>query len=579
VRRVLTSFVRVLATAEHPLVLFIDDLQWADSDSLEALRVICEAACTHLLVVVGYRENEVDPGHPLVAFLDSLRRADFEPLTLRLGPLDRAHVRELVEETVAPTGGAVSALAGLVHEKTHGNPFFVRQLLHSLYDDGLLRFDPRESSWTFELEAIGRVGITDNVIELMTRRLALLPADAQGLLELAACLGAEFELHTLAVVEGRAHADIAASLSSAREQGLVVRVGDSGSEARYRFLHDRVRQAAHERMPESRRAEHHLRIGRFLLAEGGDEVDAVNHLNLGSARVEDRAERVRLAELNLVAGRRAKSSNAFDAASHYLDAGLDLLPEEAFESCYSLALALHVEAAEAAFGRGDADRVARHSEVVLANARTILERVPIHTLEIRAGIARGGYAGAVDLALEVLRELGVALPRHPGALDFGRALVSTHAAIGRRAPAALVDLPDLREEKVAAAMTILQSAASCAYFAEPKLVPLIACTMVRLSLEHGNCGRSAYGYALYGLALAGPLHRIEEGYAFGELALAVLERYPARELVTVRLVVGAFISHYKEPLAKVSLDMLDAWRRSLDVGDIETAVYCTGAAL
>ncbi len=603
-RRVLLAFVRAFATEDHPLVLFLDDLQWADLASLDALRTLAtEPETSHLLLVGGYRENEIAASSPLHDLLRDLREQGRGATTIRLAPLDPPTVAQLVAATVRTTPEAARPLAAIVSEKTHGNPFFIRQFLRALHQEQLVRFDARSGAWSWDLDAIRGVGSTENVVKLLTQRVARLPEATRAALEVAACIGAEFDLRTLAVVRGSSPMEAASALSPALEQGLVVcreashghvtalafiaaeSGDDRGVRARYRFLHDRVQQAAHELLPNEARSARHLQIGRLLLADAGDRLDAdaavdvANHMNVGRALIMDAAERLRLSELNLRAGRRAKASLALEAAAHHLAIGIELLPPDPFRSHHALALALHVEAAETAFARGDTVVVARHSEVVLARARSTLERIPIFRIRMLSGIASSRYGEAVDVALLVLAELGVHLPRKPGPHHVASALVATRLAMGGRHPSDLADLPPLADERVRAAMEILVTAASCAYFAEPKLLPLVGLALVRLSLEHGNCALSAYGYALYGLVLCGALHRIDEGYAYGELARAVLERFPARELVKVQFVVDSFVRHYKEPLADIAPSLLDSWRRSLDVGDVETAVYCCGASL
>lgn len=613
------KFVRTFAAPKHPLALFMDDLQWADLSSLGLIeRLLTDPGAMHLLLIGSYRDNEVKPSHPLVSTLEALRRARATVHSITLGPLRREHCVELLADTLHAEPARVEPLADLCLEKTGGNPFFLRQFLLSLHGEGKFQFDGEARRWAWDVEQILKTRMTDNVVDLMTSKIQQLAGDTQDILRLAACVGNRFDLKTLSIIHGRRPIETSASIEPALRQGLVVPIGeaykfledrdddeshahdgetpvvladstalgDAEPEERivYQFLHDRVQQAAYALSPEAERPRLHLEVGRLLLrntpeAELEERIfTIVNHLNQGSALIEEPSERDSLAEMSLLAGKKAKASAAPTAASAYLEAGLALLGEQGFERRYDLAIALHTHAAEASFLSGNLEQMERHAEAVLRNARDVLDAVKLHETRIQAYAQQNKFFEAIRIARQVLSSLGIDFPPTPSNDDVGLVLEEARVLLAGRPIASLIDLPEMTDPVKVATMRILAMTIPNSYIAAPMLLPLVALRLVTLSVLWGNTGASACGYAAYGIILCGQLGDLEQGYEFGELAVRVIERYGAKEYEgRTRFIVSAFIRHWKEPLRLNWRSFKDIYQLCLDTGDLDLAAYAANA--
>ena len=599
--RVFESFVKVLARPDRPLVLFIDDLQWADLASLQLLEVLSgDRSGGGLLIVGGYRDNEVERGHPLLGTIRRLEDAGHTVGRIQLEPLSESVVAALLADALCVDHGEVVEFAALAHEKTRGNPFFLGEFLQSLHLERLIYLDVGQRRWCWKLDRIRQTGITHNVADLMSRRIEDLGPRTRLVLQLASCIGSAFDLETIAVISDQTLAQTARDLAPALSLDLVLPsdvsykyvaefaevaaergVASDAINPRYRFLHDRVQQAAHAQLSPRSQREIHLQIGRHLLARVPADrlpdgvIEIVNHLDEGRELLEDVAERLEVARLNLLAGGRAKSAMAIGAAEKYLAAGIELLPADAWRSSYDLALALHSERAEVAYIAGQFDVASVQADLVLEHARELLDRVPIYNVQIGMGVARNEYVEATYRGLEVLQHFGIKFPRSPTTRHILAGLVRTKLVLRGRTPSALVQLPEMTDPQARAAMEILMKTATNAYWGVPNLVPLIAFAMVRLSVRRGNIGLSAYGYALMGMILSAAMGDVEGGYAFGKLASDLIDRTGARELAgKTRLLWDGFIRHVKDPLHDCASAMLDDYHAALDAGDVENAMYC-----
>ncbi|HJW68452.1 MAG TPA: AAA family ATPase, partial [Candidatus Binatia bacterium] len=599
--RVFESFVKVLARPERPLVLFIDDLQWADLASLQLLEVLSgDRSGGGLLIVGAYRDNEVERGHPLLGTIRHLEDAGHTVGRIQLEPLSESVVAALLADALYVDHAEVAEFAALAYEKTRGNPFFLGEFLQSLHLERLIYLDVLRRRWCWKLDRIRQAGITHNVADLMSRRIEQLAPRTRLVLQLASCIGAAFDLETIAIISDQTPAQTARDLAPALSLDLVLPsdvsykyvaefaevaaergVASDAINPRYRFLHDRVQQAAHAQLSPREQCEIHLQIGRHLLARvpadrlPDDVIEIVNHLDEGRELLEDAAERLDVARLNLLAGRRAKSAMAIGAAEKYLVAGIELLPPDAWESSYELALALHGERAAVAYIAGRFDVATAQAALVLEHARELLDRVPIYNVQIGMGVARNEYVEATYRGLEVLQQFGIKLPRTPTTRHILAGLVRTKLVLRGRTPGALLQLPEMTDPQARAVMEILMKTATNAYWGVPNLVALIAFAMVRLSVRRGNIGLSAYGYALMGMILSAAMGDVEGGYAFGKLASDLIDRTGARELAgKTRLLWDGFIRHVKDPLHDCASAMLDDYHAALDVGDVENAMYC-----
>ncbi|MCA1992140.1 MAG: AAA family ATPase, partial [Coleofasciculus sp. S288] len=630
------KFIRVFAIKEHPLVIFLDDLQWADSASLKLMQLLLSETETRYLLLIGaYRDNEVSPAHPLMLTLDEIRKAkddkqDACPIVnqITLAPLDQPSLNRLIADTLSCPPEQAVPLTELVLAKTKGNPFFSNQFLKSLYEDGLISFDFSQSSlskgrWQYDIAQVRALTVSDDVVEFLALQLQKLSITTQAVMKLAACIGNQFDLATLAIVHEKSQAETAADLWRALQEGLVIPISegykffqsDANESTRYpdatqtviekepespqspitnyqspitnhqlpiyKFLHDRVQQAAYFLIPEDQKQLTHLQIGRLLLSNTPEEerdekiFDIVNQLNIGVELITHQTEREELAKLNLIAGRKAKTSTAYAAAVQYLTVGMKLLAADSWQTQYELTLALHEETTEAAFLSGDLEQMEELADSVLQQAKTLLDKVKVYEVKIQARISQSKPLLAVNTALAVLKLFGMEFPEQPSPLDIQRRLEETASNLAGKRIEDLIELPMMKEPEKLAVMRILSSVASASYRAAPELLVLIAFKQVNLSIKYGNVPLSAFAYATYGMILCGVVLDIESGYQFGELALSVLSRFHSQELkAKTFLVVGFLIGHWKEHIRNTLTLFQAGYQSGLESGDLEYSSYC-----
>ncbi|SFN17685.1 AAA family ATPase [Variovorax sp. OV329] len=590
---VLRGFVRALASAEHPLVLFIDDLQWADGASLALLQtLLTDPETAHLLVVVAMRDSEVGSTHPFRLFLQDLAQGPgTPPVHVVLGPLDRPAVARLLAEATRARADAVAPLAELVTAKTGGNPFFVGEFLREISRDGLLQFDAQRREFLWDLEAVRQRHTTDNVVDLVIKRISRLPAPTREVLEFAAVVGHSFNLATLAQVAGRGTQQTRADLAAALENDILVPVGDDykytaladdsqrAGQIGYAFLHDRVQQAVYGMLPIDRRPGAHHRVGRLLLASTPGQVaerlfDIAAHFEAAGEEVRDAQERTGIAALFLQAAQKANGSMAWDAGRRFAEAGRALLGPQGWQAGDTMQ-ALSFEALKAAFLLSDrAGLEAVHDEIV-RHARSDLERANATAVKIQLLVSAMAYSEALDVAVPLLGTLGVRLPRKGRQAQVVAGLVRTKWALRGRPVAGLAELPAVRDPTTQMAMRVLVTAGSAAYFSEPQLFPQMVFELVRRSIRDGTTPQSSFGYVCYGLAMCAVLGDYDGGLAFGRLALTVMDRTGARDFeAKVRFLGGLFILPWSHPLQ----DTLEPFRlgaaAGLETGDLEYYSYC-----
>ncbi len=584
---VFQNFIRVFSQLHHPFVIFLDDLQWADSASLELIESLLCDPDTHSLFLIGaYRQSSVgaeegaSPAfHPLIVKLGELRESGAIVNEICLSPLELSAISELISDTLKCDREKAKLLAELVLAKTQGNPFFVNEFLHALYAERLLYFDWPSLNWHWSIEQIKAQRMTDNVAELMTSQLQKLKEKTRKVLQVAAAIGNQFEIETLAIAIDKSALETAGDLWEAVAEGLVVPLGDAG-QSEYKFAHDRIQQAAYSLLPDAQKQAIHRKVGQVLLQNAPPDerevkiFEIVNHLNLGREAIASQQERCQLAELNLIAGRQAKAAAARSPAIGYLTIGAALLENEGWQTQYELALALHVEACEAASAIGDYQQVEALAAVVLQQAKTLLDKVKVCELKIQAQTVQNNSLAAVNTALEILTNLGLSFPQEPTSADIQIGLEETVSLLAGRNP---IELPEMNDPIALAAVQILSRVSSAAWRAVPNLFPLLVFKQVALSVEYGNAAVSALAYVLYGAIVGAFLEDIDSGYQFGQLAVSLLDRFSIKE-VKVRTIV--LVHQMLEPWKKHVRDTLKPLRElsrdALEIGDLE---YAAKAAL
>jgi len=514
----------VFARPEHPLALFLDDLQWLDAATLDFLEdLLTQPDLQHLLLIGAYRDDEVTPTHPLMQRLTAIRQAGGRVQVIVLKPLGLEEVNRIVAGALHC--GSARPLARLVHAKTAGNPFFAIQFLTALAEEGLLTFSRETARWTWDLRRIRAKGYTDNVVDLLLDKLRRLPATTQAVLKRLACLGNSAPIATLAIVQSGSEDALHATLRAAIRAGLLFR-----QEGAYKFLHDRVREAAFALIPDGERAAAHLTIGRRLAARTPPAAieesifEIVGQLNYGTALISSGKERERLAELNLIAGRRAKSSTAYSSALTYLTAGAAMLPEDAWERRHDLAFALELHRAECEFLTGALLEAEARLAELADRAANPSELATFTRLRVDLFMTLGRSDRAVAVGLDCLRRFNVNWSAHPTKKEVEDEYALLWRQLGDRPIEALLDLPRMVDPVACATMDVVASLVTPALWTDENLRCLVIGRMGNLSLEHGNSEVSGYAFTAVGNVLGLYFGDYRAGFRFGQLGLDFVEQ-------------------------------------------------------
>jgi PAS domain S-box-containing protein len=575
-KMVFRRFVGAFARPEHPLALFLDDLQWLDAATLELLEhLITGPEVQHLLLVGAYRNNEVSSSHPLTQTLGAIRKAGARMQEIVLAPLGLDDIGRLVADALHCEGEAGHSLAQLVQEKTGGNPFFVIQFLTALAEEGLLAFDPELALWTWDVAHIRAKGYTDNVVDLMIGKLKRLPDATQEALKQLACLGNVVDIATLILVHERSEEEIHKALWEAILTGLIIYL-----EGSYKFLHDRVQEAAYALIPADERAAAHLRIGRVLaLRTAPDEIEEnifelVNQLDRGVALIEVREERERVAELNLIAGKRAKTSTAYASALKYLAAGRRLLAEDSWERRYELIYGLEYHRAECELLTADLAAAEERLTMLSQRAESLLHVAAVACLRMTLYTTLDQSDRGVEVCLDYQQQRGAHWSPHPTDDEVRQEYEEIWRQLGGRSIEELVDLPLMDDPEIRATLDVLTEVVTPALFTDRNLLSLVICRMVNLSLEHGNSDGSCFAYVWLGMILGPHFGDYQAGFRFGRLGYDLVEkrglhRYQARAYMSFGNLVMPWTRHIRtgRPLVRRAFDAANK------TGDLTFAAY------
>jgi predicted ATPase len=571
-RRLLSVFAR----PEHPLALFLDDLQWLDAATLELLGDLTTQSDVGSLLLLGaFRDNEVGPTHPLARSQQEMRRAGGRVSEIVLSPLARADVGRLVADALHTTVETAAPLADLVYDKTGGNPFFTIQFLTALAEEKLLVFSPGAGRWLWDLERIRAKGYTENVADLMVSKLVRLKPEAQEALQWLAALGNTADFAVLALIPGRSAEAIHAALWEAVRAGLVLRRDEA-----YAFLHDRVQEAAYSLIPEAARPERHLRIGRMLSSSLPPEqvaeriFDIVTQLNRGAALVDAPEERQRIAELDLRAGERAKAAAAYATALIYLAAGTRLLADDRWERRYELTFALEVRRAECELLTADLAAAEERLTMLAQHARNLVDTAAVACLRMTLYTTLGRSDRGVEMCLDFQRHRGTNWSSHPTNDEVRQEYEQIWRQLGGCSIEELIDLPLMNDPEARATLNVLIEVVTSANLTDKNLISLVICRMVNISLEHGNTDGSSSAYILLGMILGPHFGDYQTGFRFGRLGYDLVEkpglhRYQARVYMSFGTIVMPWTKHIQTGRALV--------RRAFDTanktGDLAFAAY------
>ncbi|MEH2360297.1 AAA family ATPase [Nostoc sp.] len=603
------KFTQVFTSAEHPLVMFLDDLQWTDSASLNLIQLLM-ADTKHLFLIGAYRDNEVNPAHPLMLTLNDIQKTAATINTITLAPLSQGQVNHLVADTLKCSENLALPLSVLIYQKTRGNPFFATQFLKVLHQDGLIEFNLELGCWQCDIAQVNQQAVTDDVIKFMVLQLQRLPESTQKVLKLAACIGSQFDLSTLAIVSESSEIETAASLWKALQEGLILPTSegykfyqDSSLEksdqitknidaqvasfrvrektAIYKFLHARVQQAASYLIPEEEKQLTHLKIGQLLLENTSEAqqteriFEIVGQLNCGVALITQPTKRQQLAQLNLNAGRKAKEAIAYGAALEYFNQGIQLVISDGWENAHELTLNLYQAAAEAAFLNNEFEQMDLLIQVVIKEANNLLDKVKVYEIKLQSYQVQGQMLKAIEIGCKTLQQLGILLSESVTSADIHQAIENTLSLLGERQIESLIDLPLMTNPQALVALKIMISLTPSVHQAAPHLFPIIACEQVNLSLKYGNAPLSAPGYADFAIVLNAVLDQLEKGYQFGQLALRIVDKFEAKSVQSMtNFKVAAFNQFNKLPVRDVINLLKESYTFGLEVGDF---VHIIGA--
>lgn len=590
----LQQFLLIFCSKDRPIVLFLDDLQWADAASLQFIDLLLnDSQMRHFLFIGAYRSehdtNWLSSTH--VQLLDKLpERLVSERIVLKA--LEISDVKQLVAESLKTESQQVAELAQLVLQKTGGNPFFVKQFLTALYEQNLLAYSYEANRWIWDMNEIQKLRITDNLMFLLAEKLLRMPSRTQYLLRQAACLGATFDLEALGIIAMTSFEEVLQELEVSIQTGLIIPVGtdykfytdsqgnSAAQDIRFMFVHDSIQEAVYGSIEQFDLAETHLHIARKLLAylpEAQIEqrlFDIINHMNLGSDLLEERQELVSLLEFNLRAGRKAKSSNAYRSALQYYNKALALLNLVENKEMEDLSFSIRLEKSEVLYLNGQADEAETSYEQLLLDARTNELKLEVYNLQVILYTNVGKQRKSVEVGLKALAEQGIRIPSEPTSANIFLAYINLKAKIGRKNTLQLYDLPIMEDEYRFKLMSLMMSVAVSAYFVNTNLFVLFMFIMTKHALKYGNTPVMAYVYGSYGLILGSGFGDYQLGYQYGQLGERLNARFQSHQYRSKsHFSFGLFVTPWVKPL-QVSLEHLnESFKSGIEDGDLVFAGY------
>jgi|WetSurSiteA1Bulk_404760.scaffolds.fasta_scaffold00015_14 predicted ATPase/signal transduction histidine kinase len=594
------NFIRTFADENHPVTIFLDDLQWVDISTLKLLEMLILDSKTRYLFIIGaYRDNEVNSTHPLVLSLNKIKNENAIVNTITLLPLEPSHINQLISESLKCSISDVEALGKLCLLKTNGNPFFLIHFLNSLAEQRLIEFDNKNFKWEWDASKIANTDFTSNVVELMTNRIQKLSERTKRILKLSSCIGNRFDLDILAIINEKNVVETANEMNEALESGLIQPIGegyrlaghldfltDNSSleklehKIQYKFLHDRVHQAAYSLMGDEYKSIH-AKIGKLLLqrltkAEREERIfDIVNHLNSGIDLIVSQGEKNNLAELNLFAGRKAKAATAYEISFQYFNTGLALLGANTWKDHYALTLEMNIETAEASYLTGNFEEMDKLAGEISIHAETLLDRIRIYEIIIQSYMARGRLKECIGTAIEILKQLGVHLTPVPNRFSVLMGLIHLRLVLSTKKIEDIRKLPVMTDPHKLAAMRILMNAASSAFYTNILVATTLSFKMILLSVRYGNSPFSPFAYTLYAIILQGIIGKIDLAYKFGEFSIELMKKFNTKEYETrINLVFNLFVRHWRDKLSNTIEPFTESYQRGLETGDYEYAAYC-----
>lgn len=574
---VFKRFTQALTADQRPLVLFLDDMQWADAASLNLLKtLLSEGDAENLMVILSYRSNEVNAAHPLILTLEDLRQSPVSFQTIQVENLSRNDITTLISETLEAPEPKVADLTQLIYEKTQGNAFFVNGFLKALADNGHLAFNFEKKAWEWDPDKIRQLNITNNVVELLTGNIRQLPAPVLNVLKMAACIGNRFDQATLQIISESSLSSLLPALETAQIERYIEKTGPE----QYKFAHDRIHQAFYEQIPRDDKQNAHVRIGKMLfLNTPANSLEQqvftiVNHWNTGLDTIRDTGEQRNLFGLNLQAAGKAKTANAYQAAKGYLQAASYLGEKFKLSEQDPDWFPLQKEKAEVAFLLSEFDQSEAIIRDTLEKTRQLRQQTSLYRMLALQYTMDSKYGEAIEVGRNALRLLGIDIPVEGLESEIGKEIGQVFGRLGDQPVSSLVRAPLMKEEQHIMAAELLAVMLAPSFFANQALFALVVTKIVNLSLEHGNIPSSCFGYGCFGIILSAALGDYQKGLQFGELAYDLAHRLQdPTEQGRACFHLAEFTSLWTKPLSYARERNREGFLAALDAGDLQYAGY------
>ncbi|PZF72625.1 adenylate/guanylate cyclase domain-containing protein [Taibaiella soli] len=572
---ILAGFIKAIAYEGHPLVLFIDDIQWADTSSAYLFDLIFnDKDIRYLLVICAYRNNEIDEANSVKQLLARLEDENAPCTEIEMSPLTLAHTEELVKDLFRTGQDDNAAFAQLVYDKTKGNPFYTRRFLQSVYDEGFLFFDDESCKWQWNKADIEQMNVSGNVADLMILALKKYPATTLRILQIASCIGNRFDLNLAATVLATGTLSLQEQLRGPLADEIIIDIGGV-----FMFAHDRIQQTVNSLIPENERQEIHLRIGKALSDQSNESKSVAdiftitNQWNAGIDLVIDEQDKLLAAGLNTEAGKKAKSSAAYNQALGYFDTAITLLGNN-WTQQYDRLLQTYEQAAESAFLAAEMERANELVQIIETNARTPIEALKAYEVKIQKLIAGHEYKEAVEFAISILSRFDVRIPLHPHKLAVVMRLLFTTFITGRKSPAFFEKLPQMTDRNKLAAVRLLSVVTSAIVLTYPDLLPLVVFKNIELSMKYGLSPKSPFSFMGIGYIMSVYMQQIEKGIAYGKIALSLSRKLRTKELdASLLMTYYVYLAHWTMPLADTIPELEKAFITGAETGDFEFTSY------
>lgn len=596
-RITLQNFIRSLAQKEHPLVLFLDDLQWIDNASLQLIESLLSDPDLHYFLLIGaYRDNEVSNAHPLTHTLLKIDKLGVKTNRISLTSLTKNDIQQLLSDSFNCELSKVESFADLLEMKTHGNPFFINQFLKVLYQKKLLIYFYEKRQWEWDISNIQLDSIAENIIDLLTFRLKQLSIETQNLLTLCACIGHMFDLQTLATISEQSITQTMQQLATAISLNLIIPLeGGYKSSAvieiantsdvhapilRYQFLHDRIQQAAYNLIDDEKKQTVHHKIGKLLLGQkflvetDPNLFEIVNHFIQSLSLIVEPEEKKEIAKYCLWAGKKAKASTAYHAAKNYLQAGNTLLQTVNWDDIVDLPFLIKRELAVCEYLTGEFEQAEMDFHLLISQTKNKADKIECYKLYCEMLATLNKHNEALKQGLTALSMVGIHLPNKPNLVYILWCIFRIKMQLGWKS-ANNVNLQTVGDPEHRVTIDLVSQMLNSAFIVNQNLFIVLTCTSVSLSLRYGYSDGTGFACIVYAFIIMHALHRYDEALEYVELYNRLSKwNLTPNSAGKSYFVASTFIDPYRYPIDVSIESITKAYRLSYEVGDLAYSNYC-----